>query len=70
MSALSERLQEAAPQEKPDLTEWLDSLSPDDRALIENAGRSWKINRLEKFIRNEGVRVSDVSLARWVDSLG
>lgn len=69
MSTLAQRLGAAAPQKKPTLTEWLASLSPEDLKLVEEAGRTWAISSLERFIRSEGVAVSDVSLARWVDTL-
>jgi hypothetical protein len=69
MSSLAERLEAAAPKKKPNLTEWLASLEPADRALVESAAREWSMHALENFIRKEGVAVSDVSLAKWVDSL-
>lgn len=67
--SLAERLQAAQPHKKPSLAEWLLSLNPKDRELVEQAGRDWTVHALEHFIRDEGVAVSDVSLLKWKATL-
>lgn len=64
-----DRLEAARPIKKPDLSEWLDSLTPEELKHVEQAGRDWSIHALEQFIRGEGVAVSDVSILKWKSTL-
>ncbi len=69
VSTLAERVASAAPVKKPTLEAWLKSLEPADQELIKEAARTWARSTLERFIREEGVSVSDVSLERWIATL-
>lgn len=64
-----DRIEARAEVLKPDLFVWLAGLSPDERAAVERVAREWTDTALERFIRDEGVRVSSLSIRKWKATL-